>query len=89
MNDFLTFRRMVTPVIIQILYWILTLAAIVAGVVLLSREEGDAKAVGLGVLVMGPLVLRIYAEMLLVVFRINETLTEIKNLKSRSRSDVC
>ena len=85
MNDFLTFRRKVTPVIIQILYWILTLAAIVAGVVMmLSSEEGEAKAIGLGVLLIGPLVLRVYAEMLMVVFRINETLTEIKNLKSRS-----
>ena len=67
------------------MYWILTLAAIVAGVVMmLSSEEGEAKAIGLGVLLIGPLVLRVYAEMLMVVFRINETLTEIKNLKSRS-----
>ena len=79
MNDFLTFRRMITPVIIQILYWMMTLAAIVAGIVLLSREEGDAKAVGLAVIVIGPLVLRVYAELLMVVFRIYETLTDIRN----------
>ena len=40
---------------------------------------------GLLVIVLGPLVARIYAEILLVVFRINETLTDISNdLRTRS-----
>ena len=84
MTDFLTFRRMITPFIVQVLFWILTLAAVVAGLImLLSREEAAERAAGLAVLLIGPLVLRVYAEMLLVVFRIHETLNVIRDQGAR------
>ena len=34
---------------------------------------------GLLVLLLGPITVRIYCELVMVVFRINETLTDIKN----------
>ena len=82
MGDFLTFRRMVTPILIQVVYWIATVVVIVGGlVVLVAAPEGTERALGLAVLVLGPLVVRVYAEVLLVVFRINDTLTDIRNMK--------
>ena len=84
MGDFLTFRRMVTPILIQVVYWIVTVVVIVGGlVVLVAAPGGTERALGLAVLVLGPLVVRVYAEVLLVVFRINETLTDIRNMKGR------
>ena len=84
MGDFLTFRRMVTPILIQVVYWIVTVVMIVGGlVVLVAAPGGTERALGLAVLVLGPLVVRVYAEVLLVVFRINETLTDIRNMKGQ------
>ena len=84
MGDFLTFRRMVTPILIQVVYWISTIVVIVGGlVVLVAAPGGTERALGLAVLVLGPLVVRVYAEVLLVVFRINETLTDIRNMKGQ------
>ena len=78
--DFLTFRRMITPILVQIVYWIATLAVVVAGLAgLIVGDDAAGRLVGLLTLIIGPLVVRIYAEILLVIFRMNETLTEIKN----------
>jgi hypothetical protein len=89
MNDFLAFRRMVAPVIIQVLFWIGTALCIIAGLVaiggaeLLSARGGPSAPLavlgGIAYLILGPLVVRIYCEILIVVFRMNETLTEIRN----------
>ena len=82
MGDFLTFRRMGTPILIQVVYWIVTVVVIGGGlVVLVAAPGGTERALGLAVLVLGPLVVRVYAEVLLVVFRINDTLTDIRNMK--------
>jgi|GEM_PF-2666892 len=78
MSDFMSFRRMVTPFVIQILFVLGCLAVVVAGAVLIGRglREHDAREAvsGIGLFLFGPLVARIYAEILIVVFRINETL---------------
>jgi multisubunit Na+/H+ antiporter MnhG subunit len=84
MGDFLAFRRMITPVLIQVVYWILTVVAVVVGFVLLLAGDGVAKRfLGLLILVIGPLVVRIYAEASILFFRMNQTLTEIKNNTER------
>lgn len=85
MNDFLTFRRMVTPVIIQFLFWIGVLACIVTGISFLLSGgghyySGATRLFGLLVLLGGPLAVRVYCEILIVIFRINETLTDMKDL---------
>jgi hypothetical protein len=85
MKDFLAFRTMVTPVIIQILFWAGTLICIIVGAFMIifgSSYYGSQSYLGLkGVLliVLGPLAVRIYCEILIIFFRINETLTEIKH----------
>jgi hypothetical protein len=77
MSEFFSFRRMITPVIIQILFWIFTAIAVIGGLVLLFRG-GAGTALGLVWIVVGPLVARVYCEILIVVFRINETLSDIR-----------
>lgn len=87
MSDFWAFRRMVTPVIIEILFWVGVIICIIAGLILIGTgiKANLAQSVLSGVLVLifGPLAVRVYCEILIVFFRINETLTEIKHLLER------
>ena len=79
MNDFIVFRRMITPAIIIIIWAMATFAVVVVSLALIFGDNELGAGVGLLVLIFGPIVVRIYAGILMVVFRINETLTEIRN----------
>ncbi|HZE21715.1 MAG TPA: DUF4282 domain-containing protein [Desulfobaccales bacterium] len=90
MSDFWAFRTMVTPVIIQVLFWIGTILCLIIGVIMIiygaaNFQTSQASYVWEGVLlfVLGPLAVRVYSEILIVLFRINETLTEIKHAVER------
>lgn len=74
MNEYLTFRRMITPVLIQVIFWIAVVAIVIAGIVQLG--QGDVS--GIFLILLGPLVARIYAELLIVIFRINEDVAAIR-----------
>jgi len=86
MKDFLAFRTMVTPVIIQILFWVGTLICIIVGAFMIIfgssyyGSQGYLGVKGVLLILLGPLVVRIYCEILIIFFRINETLTEIKHV---------
>ena len=82
MRDFLAFRTMITPVVIQILFWVGVALCIIFGIgyILVGSRYGAAGPFyGLMLIIFGPLVVRIYCEILIIFFRINETLTEIKH----------
>ena len=85
MNDFLKFRKMITPAIITIVFWIGAVMSVLSGLFIMAssftRFGGGAGTffIGLLTLVLGPIVVRIYCEILILFFRMNETLTEIKN----------
>ena len=84
MEDFLKFRKMITPVIIQVLFWVGVAIAVIGALGMMvvgvtSNGQGIMVLVGLVMLVIGPVVVRIYCELLILFFRMNETLTEIKN----------
>ena len=86
MRDFLAFRTMVTPVIIQILFWIGAIVCLITGAIMviygathLQGGQGHYLWKGLLLFVLGPLGVRVYCEILIIFFRINETLTEIKH----------
>lgn len=92
-RDFFAFRKMITPLIIEILFWIGTIACIVMGLVSIvggasmSYGGGAMIFVGLSWIVLGPIAVRIYCELLIVIFSINGTLTDVKNLlKEKSTS---
>ena len=85
MKDFLAFRRMITPMIIQILFWAGVALCVIGGLVGMvagataSYGGGSQVLGGLVTLVIGPVFVRVYCEILIIFFRINETLTDIKN----------
>lgn len=84
MADLLFFKRMVTPIIIQVGFWVFSGLIALAGFVLMIVglvDEFSLAIIFLGVvtIVLGPLIVRIYCELLIVVFSINEHLREIRN----------
>lgn len=85
MMDYVTFRRMITPIAIMAVFYIALVLAVLGSLGLmvfaLLRGEFGGVFAGLLGLVIGPFVLRVYAELILVIFRINETLTDIRNMK--------
>jgi len=83
--DLLLFRRMIAPYLIIVMFWLGmalaifgSLAAIVFGII--GGASGLPMALGgLVFLFVGPISVRLSCEILIVVFRINETLTDIRN----------
>ncbi len=80
MREFLSFRKMVTPILIQVFFWIGVVGTVVGGLGLIIGGQGFG---GLLLLLLGPLFVRVYCEILILFFRMNETLTEIKNNTQR------
>ena len=82
MADFLAFRRFATPVLIQIAFWIGTLIFVVWGGSIIaaatSRWNTNEAMVwaGIAVIILGPTLLRIAGELVLVIFRIHDRLAE-------------
>jgi hypothetical protein len=76
MNEYLTFDKFITPVIIQIIFWVM-LALIVLGSLWTMTQYGGA-ITGLIALLLGPILLRVYMEILIVFFKILEELQDIR-----------
>ena len=101
-QDFLGFRKMITPLIIQVLFWIGVVVSVIWGLIVLvgglvsgfgvNQFGGNGTAAILGSLCLGPIIIilgilfsRIYAELLILFFRMNDTLTDIKEELQRQQ----
>ena len=84
MNDFVMFKKMITPDIIIFVFWMGAVGCVGAALVLAQIQESTLA--GLIVFVAGPILLRIWCEILIVVFAINGTLTDIKHLLERQNA---
>jgi hypothetical protein len=84
-NDLLAFRKMITPIIIKGIFWIGSIICVIAGIVMMSSRSGygyDASGNivgGILMLLLGPFFVRIWCELMIVLFQINDTLTDIRN----------
>ena len=80
MGDFLKFETMITPFIIQAIFWIAVVILIIAGIAQIVVSEGGAGiATGLATIILGPILARIYCEVVIVFFRINDHLRAIQH----------
>lgn len=68
---------MITPLIIQALYWLGIAAVVITSLGLMFRRGGFWT--GLLSLVLGPIMVRVYAELLIVLFRMHDALNEISD----------
>ncbi len=89
MKDFLKFKKMITPIIIPILFWVGAIICIIVGVVLIAMgaidddfgaDGGEMVLMGFCYLFLGPIAIRVYCEFLIILFSVNDKLTDIKDL---------
>lgn len=76
MKDVFFFNTMLTPKIIILVYWLLLLSAIASGLGIMFA--GDSFFGGLGAAIGGVIGARILCELLIVMFKMNEALQEIR-----------
>lgn len=88
--DYIVFRRMITPIFIQIVFWtgvaVIVILGLLRAVFSLNVSILDV-VLGLLIVLVGPLLWRMYCETLIVFFRMNETLTDIRHGIDRMRKD--
>jgi hypothetical protein len=75
-DDFLSFRRMLTPWLIEAAFFIGVVVCLVCGIYDFFNKLPWK---GAALFFLGPVAVRVICESLIVFFRINETLTDIKN----------
>ncbi|MHB8728318.1 MAG: DUF4282 domain-containing protein [Sulfuricaulis sp.] len=77
---FFTFDKMITPVFIHVIYWIGIAVVVLAG--FSTIHEGSPVRGVLGI-VAGLIMTRVSCEVLIVLFRINDNLSAIRENKGR------
>lgn len=88
-EKFIRFDKMITPTIIKILFWIGVALSVLSGLGFIiagmnSYYGGGIQVfTGLLVIVIGPLVVRVYCELLIIFFKMHESLREIKTLLNK------
>ena len=73
-KDLLFFDKMVMPKVITLLYWLALLACLIGGLVTMFQSFLS----GLGVLIGGAIAVRLYFEIFMVLFKMNEALQDIR-----------
>ncbi|MCX7664490.1 MAG: DUF4282 domain-containing protein [Gemmataceae bacterium] len=95
LNDFWSFRTMLMSRIVQVAFIIGVIACILGSLIIMSAgiSRGTIEDIflyflaGFMLLFVGPIFCRIVCEFTIIFFRINETLTEIKNALERDGYD--
>lgn len=75
MRDVLFFDSMLTPKIITFVYWLMLLGVLIGGLGSMFGFGGFWS--GLGILVFGSIGVRIWCELLIVLFKIHENLKKL------------
>jgi len=76
MKDLFFFDKMLTPKIIVFVYWLMLLSAVASGLGIMVA--GDSFFGGLGAAIGGVIGARIICELLIVMFKMNEALQELR-----------
>lgn len=81
MRNVFFFDNMLTPKIITVVYWFLLLVVVISGLGTLFGGRGIGLIYGIATIVGGAIGARIFCELLIVVFKINEALQDIRQKK--------
>ena len=74
-SEFLAFRKFITPVFIQVIFWIGVVVNILAAFAAMFTHQ---ILFGIVWLFIGPFVVRIYCELLILLFRIYDELVALR-----------
>lgn len=95
MGGFLKFEKMITPFFIQLIFWLGVIGSILGGIGtaifgIISDSGGVGQVlIGIATMFIGPIVVRIYCELLIVVFKMQGALISIRDsLNDRPYSHV-
>lgn len=83
MKEYLFFDKMITPVLINILFWIMALGAVISGLGMMKFSFFS----GLGTLIVGVIGARIFCELMLVIFGMHSSLKELVRLQKGESSE--
>jgi hypothetical protein len=87
MQDLLGFEKMVTPIVIRILYFLGLLVVLISGVGALFGGGFRGILTGFAILIFGAIMVRVYSELLILLFRIHDNLVSInQQMKDRNPS---
>jgi hypothetical protein len=75
MKAFLNYEYMITPGVLKILSYIAMVVVVIMGIFALGAEV----VTGISMIVLGPIAVRIYAELMLVIFEVHKELKKIAN----------
>ncbi|OJF94701.1 DUF4282 domain-containing protein [Alkalibacterium sp. 20] len=75
-KSFLNFDNMITPKIIQLIFYIALIISILIGLVMIFT--GESVLGGLAIIILGPLLVRVNCELVIVIFKIHEALQDIR-----------
>ncbi len=82
MKDLLFFEKLITPKFITIIYWLMLAGIVVAGLYQIFGGYGGFSMskffMGLVFIVLGSIGVRVWCELLIVLFKMNEALQEIR-----------
>ncbi len=79
MRDYLLFRKFVTPIVIELLFWLGAGLCVVEGIAMIAFSAGRGGN-GLGIftgiltLLVGPVFVRVACELIMAIFGIHEAL---------------
>ena len=84
MRDFLHFDTMITPGLIQLLFWLAVIFCLIGGIItMIAADDVAARVGGAALFLFGPLGARIYAELLILWFRMHDHLRQIDHNTQR------
>ena len=75
MKEFLNYKTMVTPGIVKILSYIGMVVALIAGLLAMAVDP----LTGIATAILGPIAVRIYAEVMLIMFEIHGELKKLND----------
>lgn len=80
MRDILFFDKMLTPLFINVVYWVLLALVLLAGLnsIFGGGITFTGLIVGLITICIGAFLVRVWCELMLVMFKMNEALQEIR-----------
>jgi hypothetical protein len=77
-GDFPSFRKFITPMFIQAFFWVLVVVAVLSAFAMMFQGTASGVLMGLIWLVLGPVLARIYCEILILLFRIYDELVAMR-----------
>ncbi|SER24449.1 protein of unknown function [Gracilibacillus ureilyticus] len=82
-KKFLSFDKMITPSIIKVVFWIGVVIVVITGLITMISGlsyygSGEQVFSGIITILLGPLVIRIYCELLILMFKMYDALQDIR-----------